>query len=121
MSTEELMARMLRKQYYIVESAPSAHLDAIREQLREHLLYLIGLEQAGAVLASGPFGEGPHHAPGSGLTILRGDSAEHAYALAQEDPLVQRGLRQIKVTPWTINEGTVTVKVSFSNGAAAFN
>ena len=81
--------------------------------LDAHLEWMLGLEGAGYVVASGPLTSGPGVAPGSGLTVLRAASAEEAAALAADDPFVTKGLRGFEVFGWRVLEGALTVRVSF--------
>jgi uncharacterized protein YciI len=118
-STEERIAEltrtMLRKKLYVVLTRPVAGPEAIAAALPAHLEYMIGLEKAGALFASGPLTE-PGSAPrGDGLTILRAASAEEARRIAEADPFSREGLRTFEVREWTVMEGSLGLKVNLSD------
>ena len=54
----ELTKGMLRKRLYAVISKGSGRPELIQSLLPEHLQYMIGLERAGILFASGPLGAG---------------------------------------------------------------
>ena len=117
-STEErirqLTAGMLRKKLYVVLSKGGATPE-IGAVLPEHLEYMIGLEKKGALFASGPLTAGAGQPAGDGLTILRAGSAEEARAIASADPFVINKLRTFEVREWTVMEGSLGLKVNFSD------
>ena len=107
--TKQLISRMWGKKLWIVLSKGGGQ--DIVPHLAEHLDYLIALEAEGKIFASGPT-----NAPGSGdgLTVLKVDTEEEARAIAEADPLVKKAGRSFTLHPWTVNEGQMTVTVSFS-------
>jgi len=111
----ELTKGMLRKRLYAVISKGSGRTELIQSLLPEHLQYMIGLERAGILFASGPLGAGDGAAIGDGLTILNVDSLEHARTLAAIDPFVRSGARSFSVREWTLMEGRINVSLSFSS------
>ena len=50
------------------------------------------------------------------MVIVRAKSLEDAHAIASADPMHQRGVRQFEIRPWLLNEGSMTIRVSFSDG-----
>ena len=48
--------------------------------------------------------------------MIRARSLAHAKELAASDPMHKAGARSFKVRPWLINEGGLTIKISFSDG-----
>ncbi len=112
-----LMGPMLKKRLFVILSAGGAQPEAIRRHLVEHLRYMIELERAGVLFASGPFAaDGNKDArPGDGLTIVRADSLTAATAIAERDPFVRHGARSFTVREWTVNEGSMSVKVNLSD------
>jgi hypothetical protein len=52
---------------------------------------------------------------GDGLTVLRTGSLEQAVAIASADPFVTAKLRTFEVREWTVMEGSLGVKVNFSD------
>jgi uncharacterized protein YciI len=111
----ELTKGMLRKRLYAVISKGSGRPELIQSLLPEHLQYMIGLERAGILFASGPLGAGDGAVIGDGLTILNVDSLEHARTLAAIDPFVRAGARSFSVREWTLMEGRINVSLSFSS------
>lgn len=111
----ELTKGMLRKRLYVVISKGSGRPELIQSLLAEHLQYMIGLEKAGILFASGPLGAGDGAAVGDGLTILNVDSMEHARSLAGIDPFVRAGARSFTVREWTLMEGRINVSLSLSS------
>jgi uncharacterized protein len=111
----ELTKGMLRKRLYAVIAKGSGRPELIQSLLPEHLQYMIGLERAGILFASGPLGAGEGATIGDGLTILNVDSLEHARTLAAIDPFVRAGARIFSVREWTLMEGRINVSLSFSS------
>jgi uncharacterized protein YciI len=112
---KELTQRMLRKTLYVVLSKGTATAEQIGALLPQHLEYMIGLERKGALFASGPLAAGKGAPAGDGLTILRAASAEEARAIAAADPFVVGGLRTFEVREWTVMEGSLGLKINFSD------
>jgi uncharacterized protein YciI len=110
-----LTQRMLRKKFYVVLTKPTAGPDAITAALPAHLEYMIGLEKAGAVFASGPLTEPGGQPRGDGLTILRAASADEARRIAEADPFSRQGLRTFELREWTVMEGSLGLKVNLSD------
>jgi uncharacterized protein len=81
------------------------------------VFWLLKLEAQGVVFLSGPLLSGRGTGPGSGITVLRADSAADAEAIAATDPFVLAGLRTFEVFCWRINEGAIGVKLSLGTGA----
>lgn len=111
----ELTRAMLRKKFFVVLSRSNVGGDRITAVLPAHLEYMIGLEKAGAVFASGPLTEAGGEPRGDGLTILRAASAEEARRLAEADPFVVHGLRSFELREWTVMEGSLGLKVNLSD------
>jgi uncharacterized protein YciI len=106
----ELTTPMWRKKLYAVLW------DGRRADLRPHLVahleYMIGLEKAGKIFASGPLDFG---ASSDGLTVLNVASKEEARALALQDPFVINGVRSFQIREWTIMEGSFGIQVNYSD------
>lgn len=115
-----LTARMLSKKYFIVFWKAHDKPDLIRQLLPDHLKFLIALEKDGKVFGSGPLG-GQGARPGDGLTILRVDSAAEAHAIAERDPFVAAGARGFDIREWTLMEGSVNLRVDFSDQSVIFD
>jgi uncharacterized protein YciI len=111
----ELTAPMLRKKLYVVLSAAKGGPDAVKANLVAHLEYMVALEKRGVLFASGPFAEADGTNRGNGMTILRAASAEEARGIAAGDPFVVNGVRTFEVREWTMMEGSLGVRVNFSD------
>ncbi len=111
----QLTQGMLRKKLYVILSKGGATPDQIGAVLPDHLEYMIGLEKQGILVASGPLTADAGKPAGDGLTILRAASAEQARAIASTDPFVVNKLRTFDVREWTVMEGSLTLKVNFSD------
>jgi uncharacterized protein YciI len=114
----ELMRKMLRKKLYVVLSKPAVEPERLKPFLLAHLEYMIGLEKRGAVFASGPLSDGEGPPSGHGLTVLRAKDAKEARALAEADPFFTNGLRTFELKEWTVMEGSVSLRVNFSDQSA---
>jgi uncharacterized protein YciI len=111
----ELTQRMLRKKLFVVLSKGGATPEQIAALLPQHLEYMIGLEKQGLLFASGPLSATPGAPAGDGLTILRAANADEARKIASTDPFVVNKLRTFEVREWTVMEGSLGVKINFSD------
>jgi hypothetical protein len=111
----ELTKAMLRKKLYVVLSKGGAAAEELAKHLPRHLEYMIGLEKKGVLFASGPLAEADGKTRGDGLTILRASSADAARKIAEADPFVVNGLRSFELREWTVMEGSLGIKVNFSD------
>ncbi|HUZ31282.1 MAG TPA: YciI family protein [Xanthobacteraceae bacterium] len=119
MSVDERIAaltqKMLRRKLYAVISAASPAPEKLKALLPAHLEYMIALEKRGVLFASGPLAEGEGPPTGAGLTILRAANAAEARELADADPFVTGGLRKYELKEWTVMEGSLGLRVNFSD------
>ena len=53
---------------------------------------------------------------GAVMVILHADSVEHAREIAAEDPMHVADARTFHVRPWPMNDGSMTVRVTYSDG-----
>jgi uncharacterized protein len=111
----DMTRKMLRKKFYVVLSKPAVAPDKLQPFLSAHLEYMIGLEKRGHVFASGPLADGAGPPTGAGLTVLRANDLNEARALAEGDPFFVNGLRTFELKEWTVMEGTLGVRVNFSD------
>ncbi len=114
---EDLYAKMLRHNLYVVTTTP-ARGPGMQEVLPAHLDYQIKMEREGTLFGAGPLFEEGETVPYGGMIILRAESEEHARALADADPFHAAGLRQYTLTRWLLNEGAMTVTVRYSDQSA---
>src|SRR5262245_47946083 len=111
----ELMRTMLCKKLYVILARATAGPDAIKAALPAHLEYMIALEKAGAIFASGPLTEVGGAPAGHGLTVLRVANADEARRIAEDDPFSRQGLRTFELREWTLMEGTLGLKINLSD------
>ena len=112
---EQLTKDMLRKKLYVILSKGAATPEQIGAVLPQHLEFMIGLEKKGVLFASGPLADGEGKTRGDGLTIIRAASAADAREIAELDPFVVGGLRTFEIREWTVMEGSLGIKVNFSD------
>lgn len=108
---------MLQKQMYVVFTTPTNGLGPVMENLEAHLKFQIDLERRGITFGAGPFwADNEEDWEGEGMVIIRAGSLQEAQDIAASDPMHKSGARSFRVRPWLLNEGTVTIKVTYSDG-----
>lgn len=108
---------MLQKQLYVVFTKPTRGLGPVLENLKEHLEFQCSLERSGIMFGAGPFwADNEEDWHGEGMVIIRAASLAEAKRIAAEDPMHKAGARSFSVRPWLLNEGTVTLKITYSDG-----
>lgn len=117
-SAQDLLAKMIGLDLYIVRNELLAEPQDLGPHLKDHLVYMIGLEKSGKLFASGPTFSDESTMTGEGLTIIRADSFEEAKELADQDPFVKAGIRRGHVQKWRVNEGRFSFTVDFSDRSA---
>ena len=107
---------MLQMQLYVIFTEPTSGIGPIMQVVKKHLDYQIDLEKRGILFAAGPLwtDDGKSWA-GEGMVIVRAASKTEAVEIAEADPMHQAGARRFKVRPWLVNEGSVTVKIGYSD------
>jgi uncharacterized protein YciI len=84
----------------------------------EHLDWLEAQERAGVLVLSGTLDQ--ELGIGPGMAIIRASSREEAEAIAETEPFHRYGIRQNTVRSWTVNEGSLTLKVKLFTNEIAF-
>lgn len=112
---EALLAQMMQRELFVVLSEPNAEPAQLRPHLEAHLDFMIKLEEAGVLFASGPLFSADGIMTGEGITLLRAASFEEARTIAERDPFVREGLRTFSIKRWTINEGRIDLSVRLSD------
>ena len=108
---------MLQKQLYVVFTTPANGMGPVMANIEAHLKFQIELEQKGIMFGAGPFWtDDEKQWQGEGMVIIRAGSLDEAKKIAATDPMHASGARTFRVRPWLLNEGTVTIKVSYSDG-----
>lgn len=108
---------MLQKQLHVVFTKPTKGPGPVLENLEKHLEFQCGLERRGIMFGAGPFwADNEEDWHGEGMVIIRAASLAEAKRIAAEDPMHKAGARSFTVRPWLLNEGTITVKITYSDG-----
>ena len=119
-SVKERCKNMLCMDLYVIftRRIQGVSISQMREVTPDHLKYQVELERQGVMWGAGPlFTPDDQSWEGDGMVIVRASSIAHAKQIAAADPMHQRGVRNFEILPWLLNEGSMTVKVSFSNGS----
>ena len=114
---QQLTSKMLNKRLYAVIWKSYGKPDLIKANLAKHLQFMIGLEQRGALFASGPFAPGNGAQIGDGMTILRAVTLDEAKVFANSDPFVIAGARSYEIREWTLMEGRIGISLDFSDNS----
>ena len=110
-------AGCLQKQMYVYFTKPANGLGPVMENLEEHLKFQVELEQKGIMFGAGPFWtDDEQRWEGEGMIIIRAESIAEARKIAESDPMHASGARTFTLRPWLLNEGMVTMKVTYSDG-----
>ncbi len=111
-------AHFLNMELYVYFSTPVKPRDEVAKILPKHLEYQVNLEQRGIMFGAGPMFEKGADAPHRGMIIVRADSFEEADEIAAADPMHTSGMREYILERWHMNEGGVTLRVTFSDQVA---
>jgi uncharacterized protein len=112
-------AEMLQKDLYVIFTRPVAPREEIMKLLPKHLERQVELEKQGILFAAGPMEPEDDTKPRTGMIIIRADSFEHANEIAMGDPFHAEGLREFDIWNWSMNEGSFTVTINYSDKSAA--
>lgn len=108
----------LALELYCVHSIPAGDPALVRATLPDHLAYQAQLEAAGSLAFAGPMSdETGEMMEGMGMIVYRAASFEAARALADADPMHERGARTYALRRWMVNEGSFTLDVRLSGQA----
>ena len=110
-------AGCLQKQMYVYFTTPVNGLGPVMENLEDHLKFQVELEQKGIMFGAGPFWtDDEQRWEGEGMIIIRAGSLAEARKIAESDPMHASGARKFTIRPWLMNEGCVTMKITYSDG-----
>jgi uncharacterized protein len=112
--TQQMTRKMLGKQLFVIHTVPAAPRERIVELLPAHLEHQVKLEKAGIMFGAGPMAN-EDGSPAGGLIVIRAESFEAARAIADTDPLHKAGLRTYTIRRWTVNEGSYSVRINYSD------
>lgn len=88
----------------------------IRPHLDAHKAWLAEVERSADLLFAGPMLDEDYRYSGSGLLILQAESMADAMSIADNDPFHANGIRKYRMVPWQINEGSVDIRLTLSDG-----
>lgn len=116
-SLEEKCAPFLRARWFVVISRPTDKAEELLNQVTpEHLAHQVQTEKDGHMIAAGPLlSEDGQSFDGTGMFVLNCDTIEEARAICERDPMHVCGARTYSIQPWMVNEGGLTVRISFSD------
>jgi len=120
LSVEELQARMLKKQLWVVMTRAIAPPQEVKRHLKAHLEHQIRLEKAGIMYGAGPATRPGEAVPAFGLIIIRAKDEAEARAIADADPMHASGVRTYELFAWSLNEGRITMTLNFSDQTFTF-
>lgn len=110
-------AGCLQKQMYVYFTRPANGMGPVMENLEEHLKFQVELEQKGVMFGAGPFWtDDEERWEGEGMVIIRAGSLTEARRIAESDPMHASGAREFTIRPWLLNEGSVTMRITYSDG-----
>ena len=120
LSPEELHARMLKKQLWVVMSKAVKPPEEVRKHLKDHLQHQIRLERDGIMYGAGPATAPGANRPAFGLIIIRAKDEAEARRIADADPMHASGARSYELYSWSLNEGRINVALNFSDQTFRF-
>lgn len=113
----EASAGMLHKDLYVIMTSPTDGIGPVMANLEPHLAHQVEMERSGVMFGAGPlWADDEHTWHGEGMFIIRADSLAHAHEIADADPMHISGARSYTVRPWLLNEGSFTVRMTYSDG-----
>ena len=105
----------LGKEFYVILTRPVKPAEEVMKVLPKHLERQVELEKAGILFAAGPLFEDGAERAHAGLIIIRAKSFAEAKEIADADPLHAAGLREYTVDRWSLNEGSYSLTVNYSD------
>ena len=114
---ESLLEGLLHKELYIAITEPLSG-PGLAEKLHEHILGQIDLERRHVLFGAGPLQDEGAERPTRGMFIIRAASFAEARRILDQDVFHRAGLRQYKLQRWSLNEGSITLTVNYSDQTA---
>ena len=110
---------MLRKELYVIFTKPVTPREEIRKILPEHLKRQVELEKKGILFAAGPMEPSDETKTRTGMIIVRAKSFKEADEIAKNDPMHTSGVREYDIWKWSLNEGSFSVTINYSDQSAS--
>jgi uncharacterized protein len=111
---KKLTEKFLGRQLYVIHTVPEAPREALDRVLPDHLAHQVRLEKEGIMFAAGPMAN-EDGTPAGGLIVIRAKDFAAARAIADSDPFHRAGLRSYTLRRWTVNEGSYSLQVNYSD------
>ena len=107
---------LLAKKLYVVMTSPVNGMGPVMRVLDKHLAYQNKIQDEGIMFGAGPFSdEAEQNWNGEGMIIIRANTMAAAKLIADNDPMHATGARSYTIRPWLLNEGKMTIDLTFSN------
>lgn len=110
----EIMGKFLATELYVLILEPLRG-PKIAEGLYDHIQRQIDLERKGVMFGAGPLLDEGQDEPTRGMMIIRASSFEEARKIADAEPYFRDGLRTYTLHKWTLNEGSMSFTVNYSD------
>ena len=110
----EIMDKFLGLEFYILMIEPLRGPE-IQKGLYDHLQRQISLEKDGVMFGAGPLLDEDEEEPSRGMMIIRASSFDESRKIADEEPYFRDGLRTYTLHRWTLNEGSMSFTVNYSD------
>lgn len=106
--------------YVIVTTGVPERASEAGDFMPDHIAHQDDLERQGIMFGAGGLRSETTGGPVQGLIIIRADSFEEARRIADSDPMHVNGLRTYTLRRWSLNEGTVNIRINFSDQSMSF-
>ena len=114
---DKILEGLLHQELYIAITEPLSG-PGLSEKLREHILGQIELERRHILFGAGPLQHEKDERPTKGMFIIRATSFAEARSILDEDVFHKAGLRSYQLFRWSLNEGSITVTINYSDQTA---
>jgi uncharacterized protein len=114
---EKVLEGLLHKELYIAVTGPLGG-PGLAEKLHEHILGQIELERSHILFGAGPLQDEGTDRPTRGMFIIRASSFAEARSILDGDVFHKAGLRTYKLYRWSLNEGSITLTINYSDQTA---
>lgn len=114
---DAVLAGLLHKELYVAVTEPLTG-PGLPEKVGEHIRDQIDMERRHVLFGAGPLQDEDKDRPTRGMFIIRASSFTEARAILDQDVFHKAGLRTYKLYRWSLNEGSITVTVNYSDQTA---
>jgi uncharacterized protein YciI len=114
---DQVMAGLLHKELFIAVTEP-LNGPGLAEHLEEHILGQIDMEHRHVLFGAGPLQDEGKDRPTRGMFIIRASSFAEARSILDQDVFHKSGLRTYKLYRWSLNEGSISVTINYSDQTA---